>query len=189
MKNNPTQAPRLTCRLARGAIAIFGDTAAGEPRGPGAAHAATCADCREYFAACDFLESSLRREATRDWHEAPAGLEQNILRAARQATPAPRRARPVWLVLASVTACALAAAVFFREQLVTNLPPAIVDSKPVEVASAVSAQQIWNNLKPSANAVLAADPLQKEADAIAADARTAMDFLALNFLPAAPARG
>ena len=185
MKNNPTPAPRLTCRLARGAIAIFGDTTAGEPRGPGSAHANACADCREYFAACDSLESSLRRDATRDWHEAPAGLEQNILRAVRQAAPAPRRTRPVWLALAGAAACALAAVVFFQDGFSPARPP-VTDVKPAEVVVAVSPQQIWNNLKPSANAVLAADPLQKEAAAVAADARTALNFLAQNFLPTAP---
>ena len=43
--------------------------------------------------------------------------------------------------------------------------------------------QIWESVQPKAQAALQNDPLQKEATALYADARSALGFLAYNFLP------
>jgi len=192
MKNPPPARPRFTCRVVRGWRSIFGDTSAGEPRGPGAAHVARCADCRRFFGACDELGLALKRDAVREWRAPPTGLEQDILRAvqrsAAEAVPARRGARLVWLSLAGAGACALLAAVILRPPF--RAVPAIAPTvAPAPVASVrVSPQQLWNSLKPSTDAMLAGDPLQHEVDAVVADARSAVRFLERNFVPESPGR-
>ncbi len=41
----------------------------------------------------------------------------------------------------------------------------------------------WENWQPTTEALLEGEPLRREADALYADARVALGFLALNFLP------
>ena len=112
MKNSPTDQPRFICRVVRGCLALLGDTSGPEPRGPGAAHVAGCEDCRQFFGACDELAVALKRDAVRERRDAPAGLEQDIMRAVRRAAAeaapvsAPRGARLTWLSLAGAGACA-----------------------------------------------------------------------------------
>ena len=207
MKNPTIPQPRFTCRLVRGCLSIFGDTSTGEPRGPGAAHVAACADCREFFGACDELEAALKRDAAREWRDAPANLEQNIMRAVRlsESEPAPRDSRRTWLSLAGAGACAFLAVVVFQRQFMPGQPaaPAVA---PIGLVQG-SPQQLWTALTPLADAVLAdeslqrnvdavvadaqsvrqflgADPLQNEVEAVVSDARSAVGFLARNFLPA-----
>ena len=207
MKTPTITHPRFTCRLVRGCLSIFGDTSTGEPSGPGAAHVAACADCREFFGACDELEAALKRDAAREWHDAPAGLEQNILRAVKLSVPepGPRVARAAWLSLAGAAACALLAVGIFQRQFLPN-QPAVPVTAPVATAQ-VSPPKLWTALNPLADAVLAdealqrdvdavvadaqsvrqflgADPLQNEVEAVVSDARSAVGFLARNFLPA-----
>jgi hypothetical protein len=183
MKNPPSDSPRFTCRVARGSLAMFGDTTrGGASRGPGSAHAAACADCQIYFAACDELDAALTRGAAHAWQEAPSRLEQDIMRAVRQSAPAPRTSRRAWFALAATGAAAVLAIVIFQRQLSVVRPPAAV--APVAITdSRVSPQQLWSSLQPSANAVIDGDPLNQEVAAVAADARAAVQFLALNFLP------
>ncbi|HEX3728540.1 MAG TPA: hypothetical protein VHV47_01960, partial [Opitutaceae bacterium] len=56
----------------------------------------------------------------------------------------------------------------------------------VQLAQAVQAMpaQVWGQVQPQVEAVLAQDPLQQEKDALASGARSALGFLAYNFLPA-----
>lgn len=185
MKNSPTDSPRFVCRLVRGALSIFGDTTGAEPRGPGASHVSACEDCQQFFGACDELTLALKRDAALEWRDAPAGLEQSILRAvnaaAREAAPKPRRASGAWMSFAAVGACAALAVVVYQKQFFADQPDGS-SNVPVALAQ-VSAQQLWESLKPSTDAVLAAEPLQTEVDAVVADARKAVNFLARNFLP------
>lgn len=48
------------------------------------------------------------------------------------------------------------------------------------------ATTVWGRLQPDAEALLEGEPLQREVDAFYADARSALGFLALNFLPSQP---
>lgn len=207
--NNPTlDRPRFTCRLVRGCLAVFGDTSAGTPRGPGAAHVATCADCQQFFSAGDELERALRGAAAAEWSEAPAGLETAILRAVRQsaAPPRPRAHNGLWLSFAgAATAAALALLVYQRPPPgAPALPPAPVaptvttgtgDPAVFEAARQLLAAvptDLLDEMRPRAEALLTQDPLQNEVDAMKADARTAVRFLARNFLPTPadePSRG
>ena len=199
MKNSPIDSPRFLCRLVRGSLSVFGDPATGKPRGPGASHLATCEDCREFFGACDGLTLALKRHAARAWCDAPAGLEQNILRAvnlaARETAPKLRTARGTWMPLAAVAACAVAAALVYRSWTPPgpNLPaPGAklaaneVDPDALAAARAVLAavpSDLLSQLQPKAQELLQQNPLQNEAEAIASDARKAVGFLARNFMP------
>lgn len=199
MKNSPSDQPRFTCRVVRGALSIFGDTTGREPRGPGAAHVAACEDCQQFFGACDDLTLALKRDAAREWRNAPTDLEQKIMRAvhqaARDATPAPSASRGAWFSLAGVAACAVFAVLVYeyRTQPAAALPagPGNVAANPVDPALVTTAQAIaaevpgnlFAEMQPQATALLQEDPLQNEVDAITADARKAVGFLARNFLP------
>jgi len=208
MKNTTFNRPRFTCRLVRGCLSVLGDTTAGTPRGPGAAHVATCADCQEFFSAGNELELALKRDAAREWRDAPTGLEQQILRAVDRAAPAPaaRGSRTGWLSLAGATACAVVAALVYQQQTQPIALPATAPARATAVASTADpamvtvARQIvaavptdlFVQMQPQAEALLRQDPLQNEVDAVKSDARTAVRFLARNFLPAPadePSRG
>ncbi len=55
---------------------------------------------------------------------------------------------------------------------------------PVLQANASHAiEEMWDRIQPSTDAILDAAPLQNEVDAVYSDARSAIGFLALNFLP------
>jgi anti-sigma factor RsiW len=171
--------PRLTCRLVRGWVSVCGSASAGAPRGLGAGHVATCPDCQHFFRACDELDLALKRDAARHAPVPPAGLEQRIMRAVNQSAPEPRAPRYVPLALAGAVACAaLAVLVFQQRSSPTNVT--------VPDVPALAANQVWTSLKPSADALLAGDPLQREVDAVVSDARSAVRFLQRNFLPSAP---
>jgi hypothetical protein len=200
MKNLTLPQPRFTCRLARGALAIFGDTANGPvPRGPGAAHVAACADCQRFFAAGDELDRALRCDAAAEWHESPADLGASILRAVRQSTPPPRPRvhYGLWLSFAGASAAvALAFLVYQRPPpIAPALPPTpvapTVTTSTSDPAIFAAARQLiaavptdlLDEMRPRAEALLAQDPLQNEVEAMESDARSAVRFLALNFLP------
>ena len=208
MKNSPISEPRFACRLVRGSLSIFGDTSTGEPRGPGASHVATCGDCRQFFGACAELTQALKRDAAREWRDAPAGLEQEIIRAvnrsARDAAPASRGSRAAWLSLAGACACAAIAVVVYQQMtpasvLSSTAGPKVaanaIDPDAMAVARAVIEAvpaDLFAQMEPKAQELLQQNPLQNEVDAIAADARKAVGFLARNFLPTAgnlPASG
>jgi hypothetical protein len=186
MKNSPTDQPRFVCRLVRGSVSIFGDTSTGEPRGPGASHVAACEDCQQFFGACDELAVALKRDAAREWRDAPAGLEQSILRAvntaAREAAPKPRRSSGAWMSFAAVGACAVAVTLVYQFR-----SPADTDLDALATAGQIVAAvpgDLFEQIRPQAEALLQQDPLQTEVDAVVSDARKAVSFLERNFLPA-----
>jgi predicted anti-sigma-YlaC factor YlaD len=195
MKTNPSDRPRFNCRLARIALSIFGDASAREPRGWGAGHLASCADCQRYFHAAGDLEFALRRDAAPRWQEAPAGLEQEIIRAVRQAAPekSVRTPRRAWLSLAGAMACVAVAVLVYQRTPPPAISPPVAPgaATPVDSATLAAARQliaavpgdIFAQMQPEAQAILQADPLQGEVEAMKSDARAAVRFLARNFLP------
>jgi hypothetical protein len=56
----------------------------------------------------------------------------------------------------------------------------------VQLAQSVQAlpTRLWTSLKPQATTLMQNDPLRSEATALYSDARSAVGFLAFNFLPA-----
>lgn len=203
MKNSPSAESRFTCRVVRGCLSIFGDTSGPEPRGLGASHVAACEDCQQFFGACNELALALKRDAVREWRDAPGNLEQNIMRAvnlaARETAPATRSSRGAWMSFAAVGACAVAVALVLQFRTPTSGPltttqanaAAAIAVDPDTLAAASEAlaslpADLLAQVQPKAQELLQQDPLQNEVDAIASDARKAMGFLARNFLPTSP---
>jgi hypothetical protein len=200
MKATTHEQPRFTCRVVRGLLAVFGDTTAGEPRGPGAAHVAACADCQAFFSACDELDVALKHDAARAWHEAPANLEQNILRAINLSKDAPteRRTPAPWLSLGSAATCAIVAVLVSQSWTPSTLPsrdatPTVAAATPNDPSVIALAQDLmaavptdlFDEMQPKAQALLQRDPYEDEVEAVKSDALTAVRFLAANFLPMA----
>ncbi|MEY2878745.1 MAG: hypothetical protein RLZZ15_1125, partial [Verrucomicrobiota bacterium] len=185
-------APRLACRVVRQWIAVVGDAeaaAAGAPRGLGAAHVTACADCREFFAATDALDLALTRDAAREWQTPPADLEHQILRAVQRAAASrePRASHLAFSALAGAVACLVLAMLALQDRSGPGPTGIARDSAHTVAATTAPAptdpRELWTTFKPSAGAVLAAEPLQREVDAMKSDARRAVLFLARNFLP------
>lgn len=195
LPSRPSAAVRLYCRLVRTFSAS----------GQNSRHAETCADCRRYFQASAQLDAALRRDAVRFAPPAPSGLEHGIMQAIHAALPASEMARPRvrqtsspragWWAGVSV---AVAAVIALAVGLVQ--PPASTPANPnpptgVSVAANAAApveesmvERLWNTLVPPAEKIATAEPLQDELDAVYSDTRSAIDFLAANFLPAAALR-
>lgn len=182
--NNPTSSPSpLSCRLARTWNAVTG-------RRPG--HAASCPHCQAYFAAAEGLECELRREAARTGTQAPAELERGISRAVAAASAeAPVAASaaaffsgPRMALAGAALAVALVAVALVR----IGGPRAERDSGTDDAAELVAAaasfsDQWWNSLLPSATDAVQNNDLHQEMSSVVTGARSAIDFLALNFLP------
>ncbi|HWA09016.1 MAG TPA: hypothetical protein VG838_06060 [Opitutaceae bacterium] len=154
-------------------------------------HAESCADCRRYFQAVAHLESALRRDAVRFAPPAPAGLEQGIMRTIRAAAvPARRRPRPhpAWIASGSfVGIAAVALAVFLVQVPRTVKTDGVAGNQPSSRSAATGdslSDQLFNAVVPPAGDLVANNPLQNELDSVYTGARSALDFLALNFMPA-----
>ena len=180
MKTPPSSAPRFVCRLTRLLRSLSGNADA-----PGTGHVLRCTECQRYFAATATLELQLRRESLPFAVALPGKLEERVLRAVTRSArvekpsraPALRRAG---FALATVAAIA---AVWMRRD-----PPQ--DSTPAMVADLIAVSEALPRLNlvlPAAEALAAKNPLQSELDAVYSDARFAVRFLALNFLPTQPA--
>jgi hypothetical protein len=182
----PAVSPRPVCRMVRTCNAVFSTRSA--------RHLAACADCRAYFASVQELDVTLREAATQISRETPAastGFERRIMHAVREAASeaAPARAerRSHWargLALASVAA--IAALVFTRQSWLprsddsaqfANDAAVLVDA--VESLST----RLTDSVIPSAGQLVAQNPMQDELGSVYADVRSAIDFLAFNFLP------
>jgi hypothetical protein len=169
---------------------------------------AGCEDCQQFFGACDALTAALKRDAVRQWRDAPPGLEQTIIRAVnlstRESAHLPRGSG-AWMSFAVVAACALGVMLVYQSRAPAgSAVPAsaanVATANAVDPATLAAANEIIASvpsdllaeMQPKAEALLQQDPLQNEVDAIASDARTAVSFLARNFLPRAvdrPASG
>ncbi len=182
MNPAPSASPRLLCRVVRPWHAATGGAAR---------HLETCADCRAHVAATDALARALRCAApawTAAVTPAPStGFEQRLLRAVREPA-APRRspaARLAWMTATALTT--VVAVVLIR-------PPAprasrITDAEIEALTETVNAASrgLVEKVIPATGALAADNPMQREFGAIYADARSAVGFLALNFLPLPPA--
>lgn len=188
--NRSSTRPRFTCRMVRQWAALSGDTA---PR-----HATGCADCREYFSASQSLEHALRRDALRPAPVMSPGFERRILNTVRASAQAPGVA-PIrrgfrHLIPAGAGSLAVAALVVVAvwsnrgTHFSGHTPGASItreDAAAVVQAVQNVSTQIVETVIPSTAQFVANNPLQHEAESIYADARSALGFLALNFLPAA----
>ena len=184
MSTMPSSRPRFVCRVVRLWYSVLGPAAIGRSR-----HIETCADCRQFFRAGDELESALRRDAVRYAPIPPEGIERQIMQAVERSTRPARPARsPLALILAGSAVAAVALIALFVKHPafpghngMDTSPPAQVNDALV-VAKSIST--LWqNSVVPSAQTLVADNPLQHELDSVYSDTRSALNFLALNFLP------
>jgi hypothetical protein len=175
--------PRFVCRVTRGWISTFASAGAAERSG----HVARCEDCQAFFAADNELEGMLRREAVSERAQPSPMLEQKILHAVRRSTaPAPRRSPAPWLSFAGAAAAvALGLVVVRNSGSVSPGDKSFVAPTAKELADylgGVIPNNLMAEMRPQAEAILNQNPLQNELDAVTANARTAVQFLAKNFL-------
>lgn len=180
--------PSLVCRIRRQWCALSNQRL---PR-----HAATCATCRSYFAATQALETALRRDAATTALPTPSrNFEPQILQAVRVAAAHPTREAQVsstrWRTLGSgLAAAASLALIVFLVSFKPRVDPAVgpAPSAAEGAAVIVSAVQtlstgLVDSVIPSAGELVAENPLQQELGSVYSDVQSALDFLALNFLP------
>ena len=173
--------PRIVCRLARFREAVLG-------RGAGS-HLAGCPDCQAYFRAEARMVESLRGAVPqRGPAEATEDLAERIVRAVREAAPAPRPSRRPSVLVASAAAAAVFVVAFalVRFQPVPSAQRGVVADVDVsQLLYGVDALrlQLMKNVGPSAKRIAADNPLAKEMASVEKDARSAVNFLAMNFIP------
>jgi len=177
------QKPRWICRVLRGARALAGSDAT---HGMADAHFATCSDCQQYFSGLDRLARDLKEAARVAQQPAPAGFDSRVLAALRQKQPErrvrQRRFSQAAFAVAGVAAAVALVVIPLRRTARVNrtIPQGSSATVGVEVAQAIDSLP---NLTASVRTALQQQPLQEEIDSMSADARSAVDFLALNFLP------
>jgi hypothetical protein len=204
---NASHSPRWFCTVVR----AFGDGVAASGRRFGARHIARCPDCAAYFGRADAIDRALRGDARAMKATPVAGLDDRIMaavmRSARdaeyEARDTARPAKTVRFALAFAGGVAAVAIIVGMILSTRDGPPVPIDhvapltpssptmrGAPAIVRPAVAllpqpaatAQAIAELATPVKSA-LAQDPLQTEAKSVYADARSAVQFLALNFLP------
>ena len=179
--------PRLLCRAVRHWCAIVGEHRS--------RHAASCPNCRSYFEARNKLDQALRRDALvagADPLVADRDFEREILRAVRSFTPNRERAIPIGVWLGG----GLGAVAAFVAFLAVSNPDRLRKGGLAETSTAEETAVILNTVEtlstqfvesviPAAGGLASQNPLQRELGSVYSDVRSALDFLALNFLPTA----
>lgn len=185
---------RFACRVVRLRDAMTGTRAAD--------HVAHCAACQAYYRTADTLVGQLRQTASNQLQPTPDDLAQRIARAVRQTAPQPARRRSPalsWSTLAGVGAIAVVALSFAivhhkTTQLTSSQnqqnAPTIRSADVAELVANVNSlrSRLLNSVEPAAETLAAQNPLTLELASVRADARSALGFIALNFLPSDSAR-
>lgn len=187
-----TSRPRLACRVIRTCAAVF-DLSRSR-------HVAGCAECRAHFDSLTEFDITLHRaalDASRQTPAASTGFERRILQAVRESAAGPDRSpgtlrRFKLSHIAGFAAAAAVAAIVF-----TRGPWRDRSDEPGMIARAGAellvdtvdslSSRLTESVIPSAGEMVARNPLQQELGSVYNDMRSALDFLALNFLPTAPA--
>jgi hypothetical protein len=192
MPESNSTPPRLTCRVLRLGRIVFANW--------NSRHVAACPECQAYYRAGSALENALRLEARQmaETGNVARDYERRLLQAIRDsrrsAEPARRASwNPGWATGGLASAAALAVAAFFLGR--DTAPPAR-DDLPGPLAAADAelivetveslSNQFVDTVIPSAGKAVAVNPLQQEIGLVYSDMRSALDFLALNFLPSVP---
>ncbi len=177
--------PRFTCRVVRQWVSVIGNPATADRN----SHVAQCADCQAFFAAGDELEMMLRRDASAQRVVPAASLEDQIIHAVRRSNRPARRSYTPLLSFAGVAAAVAFAFIAMRPTTTGPRAVAANPTNPIDAGTEVGADAeqfsaLISDMQPKAVEFLRQDPLQDEVDAVVANARTAVGFLAKNFLPA-----
>ena len=179
--SSPINRLPLLCRATRVRAAWFS-----QPDSNVSRHCATCADCRAYFSTTDQLETRLRHDAPARTTNVPGSLESRILRAVHHSQFQERRPhRHLFWGLAALASAAVIAVTTLQLQRPapqeTSAPAGTVEDV-LAVASELP-KQWFATVQPGATKLLEENPLQLEIASVSSDARSALDFLAMNFLP------
>lgn len=182
--------PRFVCQVARQWHALTDR----ELR-----HVAGCVDCQAFFRASHALETELRRQTAADLPAISPMLERRILQAVRMAADdaasgrevsrsrEPRRWWPGAIAGSALVAALLLMAwpggIGLRSDNRTNGSMPRDDAAVVMTAVQTLSTQLVENVLPATGELVANNPLQQEADSVYSDARSALGFLAMNFLP------
>lgn len=183
--SRPQSSPRPTCRMVRQWHAAAGER--------DSRHVASCADCQEYYRSIGELDRALRRDAVPRARETEAGsdnLERDILRAVRESAAdsahEPTGWRAGWLTsgIAAAAAAMVAIGVINREGAAERRLSREGAQAIMNTVGTLS-DQLVDKAIPSAGELVAKNPMQQEIGSVYSDMRSALDFLALNFLPSA----
>ncbi|HUR60065.1 MAG TPA: hypothetical protein VM029_20245 [Opitutaceae bacterium] len=180
----PDRRAPLRCRAVRFGISLAGENAIFTR------HIASCPACQRVLQLDDDLECALRRDARRIGLEAPIGLERRIM-AAVVAAP---RTEPVFRTPLVMLGAAAVAAVVLAFSLREPAPlasvardagatPEAADGTAVLAAFQALSSPGLTAVDTPAATLAAANPLRQEIESVYSDARFALGFLALNFLP------
>jgi hypothetical protein len=188
MKTPPSHPPRpsLLCRLAR-----WSATATSL----GARHLDDCPECHAWATRAAEFDRLLARDAKIvKSAPAPDGLEQlvmaGIARRSTRGARAHRSTRP-WLWSIALVGTAACAALFVMRIPSPDTPRVAAEElelRPEELAQVVASVaalpgEIGARVVPPAARLAQDNPLLSEIDSVRSDARSALAFLALNFLP------
>ena len=152
------------------------------------AHLKRCASCRRHYEEQREVVELLQQPADEET-EYPTGLNESIMRAIRQESQ-PRHTRSErvrnlspWLAPVALASVALVAAVILLLRNPTPERPLIAagDSGSPELAMAPSDPAPSDYIRSWSAAI--DRPLDHELESVVADAKTAVRFLAINFLP------
>ena len=180
MNSEQSNRPKLVCRVTRWRAALL-DHSASAVHG----HGARCADCQTYFAAASQLETALRQNAPALAAIAPGTLDSRIINAVQRSQRQERRSsHPMaWLVTGlGVTAAAMVLLVQMNKpQPRVNQEHFASVAEVLDLANELPER--LSTLQPDALRLLEANPLQTEITLVRLDAQSALNFLALNFLP------
>lgn len=174
--------PALRCRFVRWGIAVAGETSLF------GRHVRACPACRAARQADDELESALRKDACRVRREPPLGLERRIMQAVVAAPrPEPTFRAPRFVLGAAAAAVLVLALVLRNGAGPGEAGPVTAGAvNPDSAATLAVLQTLSSRLLDaveSPRAVSLDNPLRQEIDSVYSDARFAIGFLAMNFLP------
>jgi len=185
MKNLRKNDSRFICSVVRQWASLGGKS--------GGWHIDSCPDCRQFFAGSQAIERTLVRDAELGRTTLPEGLDRRIAQAvarsrqSRQPVRSRRRAAIVGIGAACAASLAVLVGMKFSgpTRLLSDAPATLSQAETVQLASDVVKLPgtLWDSVKPSATAVWQAEPLRREATDLVSDAKSAIGFLAANFLP------
>ena len=150
-------------------------------------HLETCASCRDFYARQRALAGMLQRPVTNE-EPYPVGLNASIMRAidepaetAEVSGPRRRQFSP-WLPPLAFASVALLAALFLVLRQSDSEQPVLASSEPARIEEVVVEETAPNDYIRSWSIAIN-QPLDNELESVVADARSAVQFLAFNFLP------
>jgi hypothetical protein len=159
-------------------------------------HVASCPACQEYFAANAELDQQLTMQARHRPEAVPAGLDDRIFQALQPTLRQNRRRRAprTWLAvgLAGVTAVVALVMVQSRPAAPAAGPAVASVEQPLAPENSATPEpvlvdqwsdRLWGALAADASETAPENPLRRELAAVQADTRSALRFLARNFLP------